>query len=372
MALLNLVRVSTATTGTGTLTLGGAVSGFLSMSGAGAVDGQSYDYAIEDGSPVTQREIGAGVWNAGTQTLARTTVRDSTNGGSPIDVVGPAQVIITPNRHTWREFLETNRTYYVRTDGDDGNTGLANNASGAWATLTHAWKTICSTLDLAGHAVTLQLNAGTFEGGFSTYGDVTGVDSAFTSAYVPVGGGSVVIKGIPGSTRIEGAAISDDASFEVAHTTETAFDFQDVIIAGDGAGAGSIYVYVYAAIYLERVSFADLSGLFGVWCFGPASIFITGASSFTGNAEGYLYVHAGANVSTGLQTITIVGTPTWGTAFVDVAENAYLRPAATFSGSATGKRYAASLNGVINTFGAGASYLPGDVAGTTATGGQYA
>jgi hypothetical protein len=41
------------------------------------------------------------------------------------------------------------------------------------------------------------------------------------------------------------------------------------------------------------------------------------------------------------------------------------------SGGATGKRYVAELNGVINTFGGGANYFPGNVAGTTATGGQY-
>lgn len=44
----------------------------------------------------------------------------------------------------------------------------------------------------------------------------------------------------------------------------------------------------------------------------------------------------------------------------------------TWTGSATGSRYTATLNGIINTFGAGATYFPGDSAGSTATGGQYA
>ena len=44
----------------------------------------------------------------------------------------------------------------------------------------------------------------------------------------------------------------------------------------------------------------------------------------------------------------------------------------TFSGSATGQRYNASQNSVINTYGGGASYFPGNAAGATATGGQYA
>lgn len=43
----------------------------------------------------------------------------------------------------------------------------------------------------------------------------------------------------------------------------------------------------------------------------------------------------------------------------------------TFSGAATGKRYDVATNGVINTNGGGASYFPGNVSGTSATGGQY-
>jgi hypothetical protein len=43
----------------------------------------------------------------------------------------------------------------------------------------------------------------------------------------------------------------------------------------------------------------------------------------------------------------------------------------TYSGAATGKRYAVATNAVLNTNGGGANYFPGDVAGTTATGGQY-
>ena len=41
------------------------------------------------------------------------------------------------------------------------------------------------------------------------------------------------------------------------------------------------------------------------------------------------------------------------------------------SGTVTGKRYDAYLNGIINTRGGGTEYIPGTIAGTTATGGQY-
>lgn len=49
-------------------------------------------------------------------------------------------------------------------------------------------------------------------------------------------------------------------------------------------------------------------------------------------------------------------------------------PNASFAGpgTTTGTRYSASLNGVISVNGGGASVFPGTVAGSTATGGQYA
>jgi hypothetical protein len=43
----------------------------------------------------------------------------------------------------------------------------------------------------------------------------------------------------------------------------------------------------------------------------------------------------------------------------------------TFTGTVTGRRYNAIGNSVINTFGGGANYFPGNTAGATATGGQY-
>jgi len=48
--LYNLARVRTSTTGTGTITLGGAVTGFLTFAGAGVQNGDVVAYAIRDGS----------------------------------------------------------------------------------------------------------------------------------------------------------------------------------------------------------------------------------------------------------------------------------------------------------------------------------
>lgn len=92
MALLyNLARMTTSTTGTGTITLGSAVSGFLTFAQAGALNGQTVTYAIEDG---TNREIGRGVYTSSGTTLTRS-VLNSTNSNNPIVLSGSAQVFIT-------------------------------------------------------------------------------------------------------------------------------------------------------------------------------------------------------------------------------------------------------------------------------------
>lgn len=101
MAILaNLARMSTATTGTGTITLGSAVSGFLSFASAGVTDGQTITYAIRDGA---SSEIGRGVYTASGTTLTRSVLK-STNSGAAISLSGTAQVFITPSAEDFLEF----------------------------------------------------------------------------------------------------------------------------------------------------------------------------------------------------------------------------------------------------------------------------
>lgn len=93
MALYNLARVVTATTGTGTVTLGSAVSGFLSFADAGVQNGDVVSYAIKDG---TASEIGTGTYSSSGPTLTRTVI-NSTNSNNAINLSGSAEVFITPN-----------------------------------------------------------------------------------------------------------------------------------------------------------------------------------------------------------------------------------------------------------------------------------
>jgi trimeric autotransporter adhesin len=91
MAVLkNRAKMSTSTTGTGTITLGSAEDGYQSFADAGVANADVVRYVIEDGSNF---EIGTGSYTASGTLLSRT-VSESSNSNNAINLSGSATVFI--------------------------------------------------------------------------------------------------------------------------------------------------------------------------------------------------------------------------------------------------------------------------------------
>lgn len=269
-----------------------------------------------------------------------------------------AQQVLKYNGSAWvnasaREVLTANRTYYVRTDGSDSNTGLANTAGGAFLTLQKAVDTVAS-IDLGSYAVTIQMGAGTYAAGadLKSYvgaGPVTILGDVTTPSNVLISSSSacIVADGVTGLWRIGGIKLVSAASHG--------------IVAVNGSALGISGAVEFGAC-----------GIFHVALTTGSKLTIASVNySITGGALGHWYVITGAQIVASSCTVTVTGAPAFST-FAEFSNLSGLSSSAlAFSGSATGVRYAASLNAVINTAGGGSSFFPGNSAGAAATGGQY-
>lgn len=252
-----------------------------------------------------------------------------------------------------REMLSATRTYYVRTDGSDSNDGLSNTSGGAFLTVQKAVDTIYG-LDIKTFSVTIQVADGTYAGSVVC-------SSPF------LGSGTVTIQGNSGTPS--NVVLSTGATTSVTAQNSVAVTIKDLKIIN--TGGNGLRATTNATISFSNINFgsvlyshilADDTG--AVICSGNYAI-SGGATCHMRSASGFLRVSS--------RTVTITGTPVFSIAFAQAAVSGLITAGGnTYSGSATGVRYDVSLNSVINVNGGGVTYLPGNSAGTTATGGQYA
>jgi hypothetical protein len=118
LVVYDRVQETTTTSGTGSVTLLGAVSGFQSFAVVG--NSNTTYYTITDGA---QWEVGIGTYSTSGPTLARTTVLSNSNGNTtPITLSGGlAQVFVTYTAEK-----------SVNLDASDNVTPLGTIASGTW------------------------------------------------------------------------------------------------------------------------------------------------------------------------------------------------------------------------------------------------
>lgn len=279
----------------------------------------------------------------------------------------------TPSAIAVREKLAAARTYYVRVDGNDTNcTGLTDAAyvSGSYPqncgfiTIQKPYNVVTSTLDLGGQTLTIQVRDGTYSPASGT--------SPLSITQPWTGGGSVMVVGNSGTP----ANVVFNATSAPGIRVQTNLpgilylrNFKIVATVSHG-----ILLQGIAAIYYQGINFGAV-GAYHVFANTPgAQLFVDGNYTISGSPAGgsHWVVNAPAQIFMQGWTVTLTGTPAFVGGFaVATAGGTIQVPTNTFSGAATGPRYLATENGVITVAGAGTNYLPGNAAGSTATGGQY-
>lgn len=284
----------------------------------------------------------------------------STNQWFEFDPAG-ASGGITPNSGSgrWyamnREVLNADRIYFVRTDGNDDNTGLANTAGGAFLTIQKAIDTVAS-LDIGIYDVTIQIADGTYTGGI------------ILKNYI--GAGKIVIQG---NTTTPSSVILTNTS-DVIRSDGYQGLYQLKGVRLQSSGANCIYLRASGSFEWGLVDFGTCASVH-LAIENSVIASLIDAYTISGSAAIHLYSLGGGFLTlTGVtgKTVTISGNPNF-SSFAYAARTGIIQAGSTyvvFSGSATGKRYEVIENGVIAAT-TSTSYFPGNVAGTTTTGGQY-
>ncbi|MDQ2083091.1 hypothetical protein RA307_23135 [Xanthobacteraceae bacterium Astr-EGSB] len=291
--------------------------------------------------------------------------RCTSNRGGTIDVTAVAVSKFSAGR----ELLTADRNYYVNSGtGNDSSDGRTTGAP--FATIQKAIDT-AATLDLSIYNVTIQLAAGTYS---------TPTGNVLKSA---VGAGKIIIVGdetTPSNVVVttSGAMVSTNHANFFARGVRTTYSIRGVRLKSTASGStvglgvqgGSQVEYQnvdFNTGFAQQVRTVDPGSVAygtgaGYTISGPAGIHMNGSnlSSIQANSE-----------SNGSYTVTLIGTPAF-TTFANASNLGYVSAiGVTYSGSATGSRYSAANNSVINTGGGGENYFPGNTAGTKSSGGIY-
>lgn len=252
------------------------------------------------------------------------------------------------------EMVLSNRTYYVNpSTGSDSNSGLTSGT--AFLTIQKACDVAAALIVPNGVTLTIQLAAGTYTAG-----------AVFPTHAIP--GGITILgdAGTPGNVII---SISSGANVFYANNVGR-WTLNGMKLTSSN-NANCIRASYHGQVFWLNIEFGATGTGKHVYATRNGLALAAGNYSISGAAGHHWYAEDQGQIDASA-TVTITGTPAFGSQFANAISLAVINvPSCTFSGSATGTRYSATENGVIRVGGGGANYLPGNGAGSTATGGQY-
>lgn len=249
------------------------------------------------------------------------------------------------------EVLTANRTYFVRTDGSNSNTGRSNSAARAFLTIPKAISTVYN-LDLNGFTVTIQVE-----------------DGAYTNAIVIsgpwIGSGTVVLQRNPDTL---GTVLVGAVGHNAVQITNSAYVTINGLKFFSANSFAQIGVFNGGDVSASNVEFSGTTGQH-ITAAAGGRVHLTGNYTISGGGESHWHAHDGGYIELlNSALVTLTGTPAFSSYFAGAAYDGIIQVGAgvAFSGSATGPKFLVHNLGKINTNGVGLSALPGSAPGFTA------
>jgi hypothetical protein len=264
-----------------------------------------------------------------------------------------------------------NRDYYVNpASGNDSNDGKT--LATAWRTLQYAYNFVQRNIDFAGYGVTFHCADGTYATGLVAVGICRG----------QAGNAAITFQGnnaAPANCLISLASGNCIAAVSAAKMSINGFKVQisgnySTGVMADGAGSAlTLGPMDYGNCGPQGAGNACNQLVAG----DGAHIDCVANYSISGGAGAHMIGTANGSVNCIGLTIFINGNPYFQYGFVNAQENGtvflndVLNHVNTYVGTTQGPRYTVYSNGVIFVNGQGANYLPGNIGGSQAYGGQY-
>lgn len=263
-----------------------------------------------------------------------------------------------------REVLNANRTYFVRTDGNDNNTGLVDSAGGAFLTWQKAID-VAFSLDWGIYNVTIKAGGSGARVFTLTSGNRLVIPNA------AVGAGKLILEGdttTPTNVRFT----SSESIRYLENTCNTNFiDVQGFHFVSSGVTTNTSFIVNTgtSTLTINQCDFGVMStgtasGRAQIWVFNGVVRMLNAAIS-GGNSYAHVWMlRAGKFIRDG-GTVTLTNTPAFSSFFYinDGATAGWFAPTNPYSGSATGRKYEITGGGIALQS-TDVNYFPGNQAGT--------
>ena len=261
VTLVNRAKMSTSTTGTGTITLGSAETGYQTFAAAGVANADVVRYVIEDGD---DWEIGTGTYTTTGTTLSRTLGESST--GSLLSLTGSATVFIGATAEDIPPALYRDNAVSATTPVAGGNNsfsiGSGSSTTGAdgvaIGTLAKGLNSHAKTVAIghtaqvnAANGVAIGVNTLTYGGSGGTsigydarnaaqWGTSIGTNSSGSGSRTATGYGAIALGGSYASGTDSFAAAIDNNTSSYGATTTNAIAMGNLSKASSASGAIAI------------------------------------------------------------------------------------------------------------------------------------